>query len=169
MNIFLTALIGAAFAASVVFAAPSQRAEELVKRFYIVADQDDITAIWRDLNPNNWQGWHPKAEIRMTVKYGFPYKDDEISVKVADWGKFPNLWNSLDDAAALDDYVEQSRGPRSQKVTPSGSGFRITTQRKVTYTWKGVQGQMLETDRFELETSDGQILIQRLHSTYDYR
>lgn len=150
--------LGVILAAGLVMASPTATPDEVVTRHYAAEAAGDMVG--------NWKDWHPEATQEVTIKYGLGQPDDTFTISMADLDKPLDLKDLPEDA---EDYVEKSREPRKIDIEDGPDGVTVVATQKINYAWRGYEGAMVQTDRFQMTTVLGQAKIRSLQTTLDYR
>ncbi|MES0825413.1 hypothetical protein [Ruegeria sp. SCP11] len=148
---------GVLLASVLVLTAHADAPEDVAARIVQAQDEQSLLATWTD--------WHPDAEHRIIIKYGFGQKDDVFSYRVAD----DTGSEESELAEALQGYTETKRTEPEIASRIEQGISHVTAVTHVDYNWKGYQGRMLQTDEFVFEPYLGGTAIRSLTTTYDYR
>ena len=159
MKPLLAVLVGSVLSAGLVWAAPEDKPEDLVNRYHVTTDANGLAA--------SWAGWHPEAEVHVTVKYGYGTPDDRFNYKAAEWESLPDWQEAPEVAKTMVDYREVSHGDRHHEIKETEAGYRVVTRRTVRYVAGGYAGAMTETEEFDITRIAGQLVIRRVDATYD--
>lgn len=163
MKRLLATATGIGLAAGLAIAAPTDRAADLVARYYAATDETGISA--------NWSDWHSEASHTLTIHWGAGQPDEHITYSVSDWENLPDWREDPAMAEAFSDYAETGRSNPELTIndTRSVTGEIITAITRVDYSWQGYDGQMIQTDRFHILRKMGRPVIRTLTTTLDYR
>ncbi len=162
MKRVLATLTGMVLASGLALAATGDQPEDLVSRYYASTDKAGLAASWQD--------WHPNAVHSITLKLGMGQKDERFSYKVADWETLPDWQDDPEIAEALKSYTETKRSVPKITLAPEKDGVTLVTAvTRVEYPWSNYNGQMTQTDRFQVTETLGRLAIRSLDTIYDYR